>query len=97
MQSVPSLTRGNKGAANSTAPKQTVKQIVTFYLSLTLRGYTRRDLSKATGIEIATLCAALKALENAKVIEVGYTTTCNHTGREVAVYTIKRGYDACVL
>lgn len=92
-QSVPSLTRGTKGAANSAAPKQSVKQIVTFYL--TMKGYTRRDLSNVTGIEIATLCSALKALEKEGLVEAAYTTTCIHTGREVAVYKVKEAPIVC--
>lgn len=83
------LKKGTRGAAYSQAPRQTVQQIVLFWLSVNPTGYTRRELSKNADIEIATLCAALKALENKGAVVVDRTTTCPTTGREVAVYTRK--------
>ena len=83
------LKKGNKGAAYTSAPKQSVQQIVIFWLSLYPEGMTRRMLSQQSGIEIATLCAALKALEVKNVVHTPRTVTCNTTGREVVVYCLK--------
>lgn len=83
------LAKGTKGAAYSQSPKLSVQDIVRFYLSVNPQGLTRRELNKQSGIEIATLCAALKALEIKNVVHTPRTTTCNTTGREVVVYSMK--------
>lgn len=83
------LKKGTRGAAFTNAPKQSVQDIVRFYLSVNPQGLTRRELHNQSGIEIATLCAALKALEVKSVVGTPRTTTCNTTGREVVVYSMK--------
>ena len=83
------LTTGTRGAAYSQAPKQSVQDIVRFWLSANPTGLTRRELSKQGGLEIATLCGELHAMEKASLVHVNRTTTCPTTGREVAVYTLK--------
>lgn len=83
------LKKGTKGAAFTNAPKQSVQQIVSFYLALCPEGLTRRELHNHSGIEIATLCAALKALEVKNVVHTPRTVICNTTGREVVVYSKK--------
>ena len=82
------LTKGTKGAAFTNAPKHSVQQIVSFWLSANPMGLTRRELSKQSGIKIASLCAALKAMEKAGLVSCQNTTTCSTTGREVAVYLL---------
>lgn len=79
------LSKGTRGAANAAKPN--VQQRVLDALSD--MKFTRRELSNITGIEIATLCGALKALESIGLVSANETTICSTTGREVLLYTTK--------
>ncbi|CAI3971368.1 hypothetical protein VAC51_00033 [Variovorax phage VAC_51] len=83
------LKKGTRGAALTSAPRHSVQQVVRFYLSIYPEGLTRRELHNHSGIEIATLCAALKAMELKNEVHTPRTVTCKTTGREVVVYTKK--------
>lgn len=48
---------------------------------------TRRQLNVKTQIEIASLCATLKDLEQMGVVTVAFREKCQYTGRNVSVYS----------
>lgn len=85
------LTTGTRGASNAHAEATGLKVTRAEQVRrlLAIHGpLTRRELHDHSGIEIATLCAALNKLEREDTVWVQRTKTCDTTGREVAVYQL---------
>lgn len=85
------LTKGTRGASNAAciADGTKVTRAEQVRRLLAIHGpLTRREMHMHSGIEIATLCAALNKLEREDTVWVKETKTCDVTGREVAVYQL---------
>ncbi|BAN92329.1 hypothetical protein X534_gp18 [Ralstonia phage RSB3] len=79
------LTAQNKAESYKTVPNVAEK------VTSALREWsycTRRQLHNITGIEIATLCGALKRLEKQGKVSTPFSIECESTGKMVAVYRL---------
>lgn len=88
------LTNTTKGLAHAQARRPVSR--VQERIKETLREFTyctRRHLHKQTGIEIATLCGALAALEKKGIVKTPFSVTCETTGKEVVVYCLNTSED----